>query len=402
MPDKWEYPWFAAWDLAFYTIPIAMIDPEWARRQLVLLLREWYMHPNGQIPTYEWEFSDVNPPVHAWAAWQVYRITRDSSGRADTAFLERIFHKLLLNFTWWVNRKDIGGNNVFQGGFLSLDNIGIFDRSAPPPIGGYLEQADGTAFPLRLRSFVGLLPIFAAHILESQHMERLPRFRRRVEWFLKYRPLLTANVAPLSEAGPHGHYQLAIVDRAKLARILERVFDAEEFLSEYGLRGLSRVYADHPHECRVGDRVYPVRYEPAESTTGLFGGNSNWRGPVWFPINSLMIEALRKYHHHYGDSFKVEVPRGSGNWLTLGAAADELSRHLMRIFLRDEKHGGRRPVYGDTKLFQTDPHGRDHILFHEYFHGDNGSGLGASHQTGWTALVAKLSQDCGGVTKTPP
>jgi hypothetical protein len=476
MPDKWEYPWYAAWDLAFHTLPIALIDPEWARRQLILLLREWYMHPNGQLPAYEWALGDVNPPVHAWGAWQVYNVDRALTGRNDTDFLERIFHKLLLNFTWWVNRKDADGNNVFQGGFLGLDNIGVFDRSAPLPTGGHIEQADGTAWmamyslnmlaialelaqtrpayedvatkffehfmyianafydmgghgvslwddqdgffydvlhtsdgtfvPLRIRSFVGLIPLLAVQALEPEQLEHLPRFRRRLEWFLEYRPHLVDHVAPLREAGSHDHYQLAIVGRDNLARILERLFDPGEFLSDYGLRSLSRFHADSPFTCTVGGQPYTVRYEPAESTTDLFGGNSNWRGPIWFPINYLMIEALHKYHHHYGDSFQVEVPRGSGTWLTLDQAADELSRRLLRIFQRSSPashgeasaagHGGRRPVFGGEPIYQTDPHWRDHILFYEYFHGDNGAGLGASHQTGWTALVANLIQELAG------
>jgi hypothetical protein len=466
MPDKWEYPWYAAWDLAFHTLPIALIDPEWAKRQLILLLREWYMHPNGQLPAYEWELGDVNPPVHAWAAWQVYQIT----GQNDTAFLERVFHKLLLNFTWWVNRKDADGNNVFQGGFLGLDNIGVFDRSASLPTGGYIDQADGTAWmamysltmlsialelartkpayedvatkffehfiyianafydmggkgvslwdeedgffydvlhgpdggfaPLRVRSFVGLIPLLAVQALEPRQLESIPRFRRRLEWFLEYRPHLAAHVAPLNEKGDHGHYQLAIVGRDNLARILSRMFDPGEFLSDYGLRALSRAHAESPFTCRVGGETYTVGYEPAESSSGLFGGNSNWRGPVWFPINYLMIEALRKYHHHYGDSLTVEVPQGSGTRLTLEQAADELSRRLTNIFLRSSPidgenagfHHGHRPVFGSEEVFQNDPHWRDYILFYEYFHGENGAGLGASHQTGWTALVANLIQ----------
>ncbi len=465
MPDKWEYPWYAAWDLAFHTLPIALIDPEWAKRQLILLLREWYMHPSGQLPAYEWALGDVNPPVHAWAAWQVYNLT----GRDDTAFLEKVFHKLLLNFTWWVNRKDADGNNVFQGGFLGLDNIGVFDRSASLPTGGHIEQADGTAWmamyslnmltialelartkpayedvatkflvhfvyivdafydmggqgvslwndedgffydvlhapdgafiPLRLRSFVGLIPLLAVQALEPQQLENLPRFRRRMDWLLKYRPHLAAQVAPLSEVGAHGHHQLAIVGRDKLVRILERMFDSDEFLSDYGLRALSRAHAGNPFTCHVGGQTYTVGYEPAESSSGLFGGNSNWRGPIWFPINYLMVEALRKYHHHYGDSLTIEVPKDSGNRLTLGQAADELARRLTRIFLRSSPEGkgetniGRRPVFGGESLFQKDPHWRDHILFYEYFHGDNGAGIGASHQTGWTALVANLLQE---------
>jgi hypothetical protein len=386
----------------------------------------------------------------------VYQLT----GRSDTAFLERVFHKLLLNFTWWVNRKDVDGHNVFQGGFLGLDNIGVFDRSAELPTGGHIEQADGTAWmamysltmmqialelahtkpayedvatkffehfvyiadatydmggqgvslwdeadgffydvlhapdgafvPLRVRSFVGLIPLLAAEALEPEQLENLPRFRRRMAWLLEYRPHLVAHVAPLNERGAHGHYQLAIVGRDRLARILARMFDAEEFLSDHGLRSLSRAHAESPFRCRVGDQAYSVGYEPAESSSGLFGGNSNWRGPIWLPINYLIVEALRKYHHHYGDSFTVEVPKGSGNRLTLAQAADELSRRLSSIFLRSEEAGGRRPVFGEESIFQDDPHWRDHVLFYEYFHGDNGAGLGASHQTGWTALVANL------------
>jgi hypothetical protein len=458
MPDKWEYPWYAAWDLAFHTLPIALIDPEWAKRQLILMLREWYMHPNGQLPAYEWELGDVNPPVHAWAAWQVYKLT----GSNDTDFLERVFHKLLLNFTWWVNRKDIDGNNVFQGGFLGLDNIGVFDRSAPLPTGGHLEQADGTAWmamyslnmltialelarsrpayedvatkffehfvyiadafydigglgaslwddadgffydiihapdgsstPLKVRSFVGLIPLVAVQALDPERLEALPRVKRRMEWLLKYRPQLATHVAPFNEAGAHGHYQLAVVDREKLSRILARTFDSGEFLSDYGLRSLSRAHAEMPFRCRVGEETYAVAYEPAESTSDLFGGNSNWRGPIWFPINYLMIESLYKYHHHYGDSFTVEVPQGSGNRMTLEQAADELSRRLVSVFLREESQGGRRPALGGEPIFQSDPQWRDHILFYEYFHGENGTGMGASHQTGWTALVANLLQ----------
>ena len=463
MPDKWEYPWFAAWDLAFHTVPIAMIDPEWAKRQLILLLREWYMHPNGQIPGYEWKFSDVNPPVHAWAALQVYRIDKEQRGEGDSDFLERIFHKLLLNFTWWVNRVDADGHNVFQGGFLGLDNIGLFDRSAPLPTGGHIEQADGTAWmamyslnmlaialelartrpayedvttkffehfitiadafyhmgdadvslwdeedgffynvlhtpdgrftPVKVRSFVGLLPLLAVETLEPELLERLPRFRSRLEWFLKYRPGLIANVASLTEAGAHDHYQLSILSRDKLTRILGRVFDSGEFLSDYGLRALSRHHAEHPYELRVNGQTYRVDYQPAESNSGLFGGNSNWRGPIWFPLNTLMVEALRKHGHHYGDSLKVELPTGSGSQVTLDEAADALCRRLARIFLRDADAGGRRPVFGGEALFQADPNWRDYVPFYEYFHGDTGAGVGASHQTGWTALVAKLMQD---------
>ena len=461
MPDKWEYPWFAAWDLAFHTVPIAMLDPEWAKRQLILLLREWYMHPNGQIPGYEWNFSDVNPPVHAWAALQVYRMEQLQAGRGDTEFLEKVFHKLLLNFTWWVNRVDVDGRNVFQGGFLGLDNIGLFDRSASLPMGGHIEQADGTAWmalyslnmlgialelahtrpayedvatkffehfvyianafyhmgdadvslwdeadgffynvlhmpdggfvPVKVRSFVGLLPLLAVETLNAGLLERLPHFRRRLEWFVEYRPNLTANIASLTEQGPAGHYQLSILNRDKLTRILRRVFDPAEFLSDYGLRALSRHYAGHPYELILNGRTYRVDYQPAESNSGLFGGNSNWRGPIWFPLNYLMIEALRKHGRHYGGALTVELPTGSGLRVTLDTAADELCRRLARIFLRNPQ--GERPVFGKEAIFQADPHWRDHVPFYEYFHGDTGAGVGASHQTGWTALVAKLLHD---------
>jgi hypothetical protein len=466
MPDKWEYPWFAAWDLAFHAVSLALVDPDFAKSQLLLLGREWYQHPNGQIPAYEWSFGDVNPPVQAWAAWQVYRITRDQSGAADPLFLERIFHKLLMNFTWWVNRKDAEGNNVFQGGFLGLDNIGAFDRSQPLPTGGHIDQADGTAWmalycvnmlaialelartrpayedvatkffehfiyianalsdmgnhglslwdeadgfyydvlhtpdgnfmPLKVRSFVGLIPLVAQATLEPALLDRLPNFKRRLEWFLEYRPELVNNVASLTEMGAHGHYQLAIVGREKLMRILGHVFNPDEFFSDYGLRALSKYHAAHPFELDVNGRLHRVAYEPAESSSGLFGGNSNWRGPVWFPINYLLVEALRGYHHHYGDGLKIEVPLGSGVCITLSAAADELSRRLARIFLRDPAQGGRRAVFGAETRYQEDPLWRDHLLFYEYFHGDNGAGIGASHQTGWTALVANLLQESGG------
>jgi hypothetical protein len=466
MPDKWEYPWYAAWDLAFHTLPLALIDPEWARRQLILLLREWYMHPNGQLPAYEWALSDVNPPVHAWATWQVYQILRRTTGQAETAFLEQVFHKLLLNFTWWVNRKDPDGKNVFQGGFLGLDNIGIFDRSAPLPTGGHIDQADGTAWmamyclnmlaialelartkpayedvatkffehfiyisdainhmggkpvalwdeddgfyydvlhlpddstvPLKVRSFVGLIPLFAVETLEPDLLEKLPRFKQRMEWFIEYRPHLVDNVCPLTRPGEEGRLLLGLTKRGQLQRVMERMLDPSEFLSDYGLRSLSRHHAEHPYIFEANGQVHKIGYEPAESNTELFGGNSNWRGPIWFPVNYLMIEALRKFHHYYGADLQVELPTGSGRWVTLEEVAVDLSRRLERIFLRDQEEGGRRPVFGGEALFQRDPRWRDHIPFYEYFHGDNGAGLGASHQTGWTALVANLIQTCGG------
>jgi Glycosyl hydrolase family 63 C-terminal domain len=460
MPDKWEYPWYAAWDLAFHTVPIAMIDPEWAKRQLILLTREWYMHPNGQLPAYEWAFGDVNPPVHAWAAWRVYKISRNLTGHADTDFLEKIFHKLLLNFTWWVNRKDSEGRNIFQGGFLGLDNIGVFDRSAPLPTGGHLEQADGTAwmgmyclnmlaialelartrpayedvatkffehfmyianainstmgksglwneedgfyydsvhlpdgneYPLKIRSFVGLIPLYAVETLEPDLLERLPHFRQRMDWFIKYRPDLVKQIASLTTPGKEGRLLLSLVDKTQLSRVMQRMLDHDQFLSDYGLRALSKEHEATPYRLEVNGQVHEVRYEPAESGSDLFGGNSNWRGPIWFPVNYLMLESLEKYHHYYGESLRVELPTGSGNQVTLQEAADDLSNRLASIFLRDEH--GRRAFYGGNDYFQTNPHWRDHILFHEYFHGESGAGIGASHQTGWTALVAKLIQD---------
>jgi hypothetical protein len=424
------------------------------------------MHPSGQLPAYEWALGDVNPPVHAWAAWQVYNITREVTGRADTAFMERVFHKLLLNFTWWVNRKDLDGNNVFQGGFLGLDNIGVFDRSQPLPTGGHIDQADGTAWmgmyclnmltialelararpayedvatkffehfiyiadavnhlggqdvglwdsedgffydvlhlpdgtfrALKVRSYVGLVPLFAVGTIEPDLLERLPRFRRRMDWFVKYRPRLVSNLCSLTKPGEGGRLLLSLVDPERLARIMRRVLDPAEFLSDYGLRSLSKYHASHPYTFVFGDEAYTVDYEPAESRTGLFGGNSNWRGPIWFPLNYLLIEALREYNRYYGGSLTVELPTGSGRRASLESVADDLGRRLARLFLRDPARGGCRPVHGVEQLLQADPHWCDYPLFYEYFDGDIGAGLGASHQTGWTALVAKLIQDCGG------
>ncbi len=464
MPDKWEYPWFASWDLAFHAIPIALIDPEWAKRQLVLMLREWYMHPSGQIPAYEWDFSAVNPPVHAWACWRVYKISRNVTGVADRRFLQEVFHKLLLNFTWWVNRKDSRGDNVFSGGFLGLDNIGVFDRSQPLPGGATLEQADGTAWmgmfclnmlamalelareddayepiatkffehfvyiadainnenpniglwderdgfyydrmrmkdgsiqPMHLRSFVGLTPLFAVETIDPEVLERLPQFRRRLEWFIRNRGPLLKHMASLTEPLEGGRRLLALVDRRRLELILGRMLDPDQFLSPYGLRSMSRQYLDHPFVLKFDGQEHRVQYEPAESSSFMFGGNSNWRGPVWFPVNFLMIESLQKMHHYYGDALKVEYPRYSGHRLTLDEVATNLSRRLCHLFLRSPE-SGERPAMGDIPLFQSDPLWRDNVWFHEYFHGDLGAGLGASHQTGWTALVAKLLQQSGG------
>jgi hypothetical protein len=458
MPDTWEYPWFAAWDLAFHCIPFALVDPEFAKKQLLLLGREWYQHPNGQLPAYEWAFGDVNPPVHAWAAWRTYKIEKRLTGRADRPFLERIFHKLLLNFTWWVNRKDPDGRNVFQGGFLGLDNIGVFDRSAPLPTGGQLEQSDGTAWmgmyclnmlaialelaredrvyedvaikffehfmyvagamnnlgnkgialwneedeffydvlhlpsgemrPLKVRSLVGLIPLLAVETIEPDLLDLLPTFHAAMEWFLTNKPELASLVSRWYEPGAGERRLLALVRGHRMKRLLKRMLDPEEFLSDYGVRAVSRYHAQHPYELHVNGTAHAVRYEPGESASGLFGGNSNWRGPIWFPINFLLIEAVQKFHHYYGDDFLVEYPTGSSQKLTLWQIADHLSHRLIRIFLRGPD--GRRPVFGANEYVQTDPHWRDYVLFYEYFHGDTGAGLGASHQTGWTALVAKL------------
>jgi hypothetical protein len=460
MPDKWEYPWYAAWDLAFHCIPLAMLDPQFAKRQLILILREWYMHPNGQIPAYEWAFGDVNPPVHAWAALRVFEIDRQLTGVPDRRFLKRIFHKLLLNFTWWVNRKDADGRNVFQGGFLGLDNIGVFDRSRPLPDGGRIDQADGTAWmgmfclnmlaislelaredpayedvatkffehflwiaaalnnlgnlgiplwddddeffydvlqspsgeiqKLKVRSLVGLMPLLAVETIDADVLERLPHFARRMEWFLSHRPDLASLVSRWEEPGMGERRLLALVRGHRMKRLLKRMLDPDEFLSDYGIRALSRYHLDNPYHLDLDGMHYEVRYEPGESSTGLFGGNSNWRGPIWFPINFLIVEALRRFHHYYGDDFLVESPTGSGQKQTLLEISHDISRRLEHIFLRQPD--GRRAVFGDVDLFQTDPRWRDHVPFYEYFHGDTGRGVGASHQTGWTSLIARLLQ----------
>jgi len=455
MPDKWEYPWYAAWDLAFHTITFAKIDPEFAKEQLVLMLREWYMHPNGQLPAYEFELSDVNPPVHAWACWRVYKMTAPR-GQRDRMFLERTFQKLLLNFTWWVNRKDVSGKNIFGGGFLGLDNIGVFDRSKPLPTGGVLEQADGTAHmafycstmlsmalelarqdavyediaskffehfvaivdamntlggtglwdeqdgfyydqiyvdgranPLRVRSMVGMIPLFAVEILEGGVIDKLKGFRKRMDWFLNNRKDLARYISYMKPSdSDHRHYLLAIPSQQRLVRVLKYLLDESEFLSPYGIRSLSRFHLDHPYVFHADGKEYRVNYCPGEGDTGLFGGNSNWRGPVWFPLNFILLEALEKYHHFYGEGFKVECPVGSGKMLTLQQAADELGSRLMNAFIPDKS--GRRPCHGDDPRFVEDPNWRDLVLFHEYFHGETGRGCGASHQTGWTSLVARL------------
>ncbi len=461
MPDAWEYPWYAAWDLAFHCIALAQIDLEFAKQQLILLLYEWYMHPNGQLPAYEWNFSDVNPPVHAWAAWYVYSREKSTTGRADRDFLERVFHKLLLNFTWWVNRKDSEGHNIFQGGFLGLDNIGIFDRSSPLPTGGMLEQSDGTAWmgmyslnmlaislelarenhvyeevatkffehflniagalnnignqgislwneddqcfydvlhlpddsriPLKVHSLVGFIPLLAVETLEPALLEDLPAFKQRLEWFMKNRPELASLVACWQQPGAGERRLLSIVHGHRMKELLKRMLDPDEFLGDYGIRGVSKYHADHPYCHHVDGVEYSVTYEPGESRSGLFGGNSNWRGPIWFPINFLLIETLLKFHHYYGDDFLVECPTGSQQMLTLKQISEHLAERLSRIFLRGSD--GRRPVFGQNEFFQTRANWRDYPLFYEYFHGDLGTGLGASHQTGWTALVVRLLEE---------
>ena len=463
MPDKWEYPWYAAWDLSFHCVPLALVDAEFAKEQLILLLREWYMHPNGQLPAYEWAFGDVNPPVHAWAAWRVYKIDQRRNGVGDRNFLQRVFQKLLLNFTWWVNRKDEEDNNVFEGGFLGLDNIGLFDRSAELPHGGRLEQSDGTSWmamyclnmlaialelardnqayedvaskfwehflyiaqamsesnngtslwdeedgffydvlhlpdgtrhPLKFPSMVGIIPLFAVETLDSHLLARLPGFKRRLEWFIKHRPDLTSNVASMTREGNHERRLLAVMQPDRLRRVLKVLLDESEFLSPHGVRALSQRLRARPYTLHLDGATYEVAYDPAESTTELFGGNSNWRGPVWFPVNYLLIEALQKFHHYFGDQFMVECPTGSGTFMTLEKVAATLSERLCTLFLRATD--GTRPINGGDPLLDHDPHWRDLVHFHEYFHGDTGRGLGASHQTGWTALVAKLLQQSGG------
>jgi hypothetical protein len=456
--DKWEYPWFAAWDLAFHCIPLAMVDSQFAKEQLLLFTREWYMHPNGQLPAYEWAFGDVNPPVHAWAAWRVYEL----DGKKDKVFLKRIFNKLLLNFTWWVNRKDAEGRNIFQGGFLGLDNISLFDRSAKLPTGGYLNQSDGTAWmgfyclimmnmalelgkddpayedmaikfyehflwialaisgstrhgvglwdeqdgffydvlklpngealPLKVRSLVGLMPLIAVETLGQETLGRFSDFSRSIKWLTEHRPHLAENLASTALKGFGNAHLFAMPTEERLRKVLHYILDENEFLSPHGIRSISKIH-EQPYSINIGGQDFSVQYWPAESKSGLFGGNSNWRGPIWFPINYLLIEALRKYHRYYGDDFIVECPTGSGQMMNLEAVADELARRLSRIFLPDKQ--GNRPVYGGQTVFQENEHWRQYILFHEYFHGDNGTGLGASHQTGWTGLIAELLNQIG-------
>jgi len=460
MPDKWEYPWYAVWDSAFHMIPMAEIDPEFAKEQLLLFLREWYTHPNGQLPAYEFDFSDVDPPVHAWACWRVYKMT-GSRGARDRLFLARAFQKLLINFTWWVNRKDVTGKHLFAGGFLGLDNISVFDRSQPLPSGAVLEQADGTAWMafycvtmlaialelagddpvyedvaskffehfvaivdamnclggtglwddadgfyydqlqvdgasrrLRIRSLVGIIPLLAVEVLDDHVIARLPGFQKRLRWFLDNRRDLARHISYLEPQGPRGAGRrlLAVPSRPRLERILRYVLDEDEFLAPHGVRSLSRVHRDHPYTCSAGGTQQRVDYAPGESTTGLFGGNSNWRGPIWMPVNYLLVEALERYHHFYGDTLRVECPARSGRWLNLQAVARELATRLAGLLRADDQ--GQRVCHGAERRFATDPHWRELVLFYEYFDGDSGRGLGASHQTGWTALVTRLLKDC--------
>ncbi|MDF1584322.1 MAG: glucosidase [Methyloprofundus sp.] len=462
MPDKWEYPWYASWDLAFHCITLAMIDPRFAKNQILLMTRVWYMHPNGQIPAYEWSFDDVNPPVHAWAAWEIYKAEYDANGGiGDLDFLERVMHKLIVNFTWWVNRKDADDNNVFQGGFLGLDNIGVFDRSKPLPTGGYINQADGTSWmamyslnlmrialelalhnrvyediatkffehflyiaeamthigedgiglwheedgffydvlrfptgklmPLKIRSMVGLIPLFAVEIIEPEMLEKLPDFKRRLEWFLNYRPDLAGLVSHWNEPGRGNRRLLSLLRGHRMKKLLERMLDESEFLSDYGIRSLSRVHLESPYTFDCCGQTISVQYQPQESDSGAFGGNSNWRGPIWFPVNYLLITSLKRFATFYGEDFKIEYPTGSGNFSSINDIADELTLRLTRLFRCNKM--GYRPIFGTNEKQQTDPHFKDYLLFNEYFHGDNGQGLGATHQTGWTGLIAKLLEN---------
>ncbi|MFD2784537.1 MGH1-like glycoside hydrolase domain-containing protein [Hymenobacter rubripertinctus] len=458
MPDTWEYPWYAAWDLAFHCIPLAMVDAEFAKNQLRLLCRDWYMHPNGQLPAYEWHLSDVNPPVHAWATWRVYQMDKKLTGHGDPAFLEAVFHKLALNFTWWVNRKDKSDRNVFEGGFLGLDNIGVFDRSAPLPTGGHIEQSDGTSWMamfalnmmriamelarhnsvyqemagkffehflyiadamtrggdgqfnlwdeedqfyydvlhtpddartmLKVRSIVGLIPLFAVEVIDEELLNSLPDFTERARWLLENRPHLAQLVARWREKGKSARHLLSLLRRSRLRALLKRMLDESEFLSDYGIRSMSRDHLENPYVFSTPETDFTVQYVPGEAESSMFGGNSNWRGPIWFPINYLIIESLQRFYAYYGDAFQVEYPTGSGQMHTLNQIAEALSARLTRLFLKDEN--GRRAAFNGDELLQTDPHFKDHLLFHEYFHGDTGRGLGASHQTGWTGLVVRL------------
>ncbi len=470
MPDKWEYPWFAAWDLGFHCIALSLVDPEFAKRQLVLLGREWYMHPSGQYPAYEWNFSDVNPPVLAIAAFRIYRMEQLRTGKGDRSFLERMFHKLMINFTWWVNRQDAQGRNIFQGGFLGLDNIAVFDRSQPLPTGGTINQSDGTSWmamyalnlmrialelaredhiyediaskffehflyiaramtdmagegiglwdeedgfyysvlslpngqnlPLRLRSLVSLIPLFAVEVIEHELLEEMPNFQSRLRWFLDKRPDLASLVSRWHQPGSKSRRLLSVARAYRMKKILQRMLDENEFLSPYGIRAVSRYHLDHPYELNINGGCYKVHYDPGDSTSRMYGGNSNWRGPVWMPVNYLIVESLRRFYDYYGDAFKVECPTGSGNYLTLWEVAEELASRLMKLCLRDQT--GRIASLGDNPKVQSDPSFRDHLQFYEYFNGDNGCGLGANHQTGWTGLIANLIAEHGQALKIDP
>jgi hypothetical protein len=457
MPDKWEYPWFAAWDLAFHCLPLATVDMAFAKNQLILLTRDWYMHPNGQLPAYEWDFGDVNPPVHAMAVWNVYKTDKENNnGKGDTYFLERVFHKLMLNFTWWVNRKDQSGNNIFEGGFLGMDNIGVFDRNMHLPSGQHLEQADGTSwmamyslnllriateltetdnayadiaskffehfiyivgamsnlgenneglwddedgffydqirFPddgsikMRVRSIVGLIPLFATEVLDEKDIMESPVFKDRMKWFAENRPDLASLVSRWNEKGNNGKHLISLLRGYRMKSLLKYMLDENEFLSDYGIRSLSKYHLKHPYHVSVNGVEFGITYVPGESDSGLFGGNSNWRGPIWMPINYLIIDSLHRFHMFYGDEFKIECPTGSGNFMNLKEVANELYARVSKLFMKNEN--GERPVYGRNSKLQADPHFKDHILFYEFFDGDTGLGLGAAHQTGWTGLIA--------------
>ena len=463
MPDKWEFPWFAAWDLAFHAVALAMIDPDFAKNQLLTLVKEWYMHPDSQIPAYEWDFGDVNPPVHAWAALRIYQIESEIYGTKDRDFLERMFQKLALNFTWWVNRKDVDGRNIFEGGFLGLDNIDVFNRTLGPPMGGILEQPDATGWmatyslnllqialelalkdpvyeematkffehfvyiadainkitnkpeglwddkrgfydgliitkekvkiEIKTETMIGVIPIFAVATHHFKMMNRFPDYRKRFEWFIKNRPQFFNDFVDLSRLNLDDPILISLTNSEKLKRILRTVLSEDNFFSPFGIRSVSRIYANHPYTVELGRKKFKFEYEPRESTSGIYGGNSNWRGPIWFPLNFFFIESLQKFHYALGDNFKVECPTGSGNYSSLWDVSIEMSNRLIKIFLKDEK--GLRPLYGGIKKFQTDPHWKDHILFYEYFNGDDGAGLGASHQTGWTGVLALLIHQYG-------
>ncbi|VFA43674.1 MGH1-like glycoside hydrolase domain-containing protein [Chryseobacterium indologenes] len=460
MPDKWEYPWYATWDLAFHTISFSLIDPDFAKHQLKLFLFEWYMHPNGQLPAYEWDLSDVNPPVHAWAVFRVFKIDEYLRDKPDLEFLESAFQKLLMNFTWWVNKKDVNGNNIFEGGFLGLDNIGVFDRNATLPNGEQLEQSDGTSWMamfalnmmrialelalynnvyeemamkffehflsiahsldnmgdekfslwddedeffydaitssdgthmyLRMRTIVGLIPMFAVEVIDDEMIENLPNFKKRMKWVLENKPELASLVSRWEVKGQDSKHLLSLLRGHRLKRLLSRMLNPDEFLSDYGVRALSKEYEKNPYTLNLNETNYTVKYTPAESDSGLFGGNSNWRGPIWFPINFLIIESLQRFFFYYSPDFLVEYPTGSGNYSNLDQIANSLNKRLSKIFLQDAQ--GKRPVHGQYERFQTDPDFKDYLLFYEYFHGDNGRGVGASHQTGWTGLIAKILQ----------